>query len=92
MKLSIELLPNPRTRIADALVKDAKEARSIALSNHERANNVVLVSEEVTAMSEQFEWKFKLPSELPWPRVIVRASTAKGSSMATGVLAMAVVK
>jgi len=67
------------------------EARArLMMENHERANRFVLVSQEVTAIGRAFEAKLKVPSKLPWRRLLVRAYAIKRSADGLGMLPLVV--
>jgi hypothetical protein len=59
-------------------------ARAI-LANHERANNPVLLSQEVNVVDGRFDAQVELPKSLPWPRVVVRAVIAESKLNGMGV-------
>jgi len=72
----------------EPLPKDPAKVKAIMLANHERANSVVLATQEIEPRDGRFECSLKLPAELPWPRLVVRAIAADKSEMALGVLTL----
>ncbi len=55
------------------------------MRNHERANRFVVAAVDGTVRDGRFEVKLDLPTELPWPRLNVRAYAATDAAEALGV-------
>jgi hypothetical protein len=72
----------------EPLPKDSVKAREVMMTNHERANAVVLATYEVRPRDQRFECTLKLPAELPWPRLTVRAFAATKTEVAVGALTL----
>ena len=76
----------------EPLPKEPARLREVMRANHERANHVVLDAREVQPRDGRFECTLKLPAELPWPRLTVRAFAATRTDSALGVLTLPVSK
>src|SRR5262249_16780738 len=60
------------------------------LQRHERANDFVLASGATVVRDGRFEAVLKLPAELPWPRLVVRAYAHTERQEGLGVRALPV--
>ena len=65
--------------------KDAIRAREVAMENHDRANTLALAAEDVQARDGRFECMLKLPDELPWRQLTIRAVATSKNDTAMGV-------
>jgi hypothetical protein len=54
-------------------------------ANHDRANNFVLVGATTQADRDRFDLRLKVPSSLPWPRLVLRAYAANTMTEAMSV-------
>lgn len=71
---------------ARLLVADQKtDDRATVRENHRRANNFELDSKTVEPTDGQFRATLRLPNELPWPKVVVRAVAETEADFAQGV-------
>jgi hypothetical protein len=75
-----------------AVPDDPKQAEEVIRANHQRANNLVLVTQSVDAHDGRFRVTLKAPAELPWQKLIVRAVADAGETNARGVLAIPISK
>ena len=68
-----------------------QEARQrLFIANHERANSFVLASTEVKASATEFSGSLEVLGNLPWKRVICRASATQSGQPALGVITVPV--
>jgi hypothetical protein len=58
------------------------------LANHERANRFVLIEQELSVKECRFETQLKLPEQLPWKNLVLRAYAATDSLEALGVISL----
>ena len=65
--------------------KSADTRDRVMMENHQRANNVVLVSKEVQPQGNIFECNVQMPDKLPWKNIIVRAKAATETQAAQGI-------
>ena len=72
------------------LPADPAKVAEVMMANHQRANDVVLDTYEVRASDGRFEFDMRLPAELPWRQLTVRAWASKDSKSAMGVLSLPV--
>jgi hypothetical protein len=70
--------------------KAGPERNRLLLANHERANNFVVASKEITLAGNQFENRIQLPAEIPWPRLILRAFATTQRADGIGILVLPV--
>ena len=92
VKLTVERPIGSKPIDLEVLPTDAEKARKVMMANHERANTAVFATAEVQPRDGRFRWKVKLPANLPWSRVTVRASAVTETQMAIGVLVLPVGK
>ena len=92
VKLNLERPTGSMAIELEPLPKDAAKAGLVMLANHEKANTVVLATAEVQSLDGRFRWSVKLPENLPWSRVTVRATAVTETKMAIGVLVLPVGK
>ena len=85
-------LATPPAIDLEPLPKDAEKARKVMMANHERANTTVFATMEVQPDNGRFSWSVKLPENLPWSRVTVRAIAVTKTQMAIGVQVLPVGK
>ena len=65
---------------------DPVKATELVVANDKRANEVVLMEKDVEAADGRFAVTRTVPAELPWRRLIVRATAATAHDSALGVL------
>jgi Peptidase family C25 len=75
-----------------AVPSDPQQAQAVIRANHERANNLVLDSQTVEANGGQFTATIKIPAEVPWSKLIVRATAESKEQKALGTLSIPVGK
>jgi hypothetical protein len=92
VKLTLERPTGSKANDLEPLPMDTEKARKVMMANHERANTSVLATAEVQPRNGRFRWSVKLPENLPWSRVTVRATSATETQMAIGVLVLPVGK
>jgi hypothetical protein len=68
--------------------KAGPERDRILLANHERANNFVVLSKDVSLSGNAFTEHMQLPAEIPWPRLILRAQATMPGAGGIGVLVL----
>ena len=68
--------------------REARESTFIA--NHQRANSFVLASAEAKASGTGFVGSLEVPANLPWKRLICRASATLSNETALGVITVPV--
>jgi hypothetical protein len=64
----------------------------VILENHQRANNVILFTKEVTPRDKSFECEVELPFQVPWSTVVLRACSSPRTQAAQGLLVVPVRK
>lgn len=68
-----------------------REARQRTfVANHQRANSFVLASADAKAAGADFVGSLEVPANLPWTRLICRASATRSNETALGVIAVPV--
>ncbi len=72
---AVTSLPNDLQALPETPFEGGMKDR-IMLANHEKANRFVLVEVEAAIKGGRFEASLKLPSRLPWLKLIVRAHAA----------------
>ncbi len=58
------------------------------LANHVKANDPVLLVAEASVRDGHFDSKLKLPKDLPWPHVVIRAVASRKDETAVGAVAL----
>ncbi len=58
----------------------------VTMENHQRANNVTILTKEVAPRDRNFECEVELPQEVPWSTVIIRARSITETQAAQGIL------
>lgn len=70
----------------EALPDGPGETRNrIMTKNHQRANTVVLATQEIKSNDVYFECRVDLPGKIPWKNLILRASAATETESALGI-------
>jgi hypothetical protein len=92
--LTLERPLNSAPRDLEKLPPDTppnREARQRAfIANHQRANSFVLASAEAKASGTDFVGSLEVPGNLPWKRLICRASATLSNETALGVITVPV--
>ena len=92
--LTLERPLNSAPRDLEKLPLDTppnREARQRAfIANRQRANSFVLASAEVKASGTEFVGSLEAPGNLPWKRLICRASATLSNETALGVITVPV--
>ncbi len=92
VRLTLERpLASPPTGLV-AVPSDPKQMADAIRANHERANNLVLATQTVDANNGRFTATLKVPEDVPWPKLIVRAVADVNDRSARGVLTIPVSK
>ena len=76
--LPTDLIPLPK--------KSGPDRDRIMMRNHDSANRFMLAEAETTIQNSQFTVELKLPAEMPWTRLNVRAYSATRTAEALGTL------
>ena len=89
VRVVVERPVSSRPNDLEPLPKERGPERDRAMMrNHERANRFAVAAAEATVRDGRFEVKLDLPTELPWPRLNVRAYAATEAAEALGVLTL----
>jgi len=92
VRVALERPVGSQTPGLEPLPDDRAKAGSVMMANHERANSVVLATEEVKPTDGTFRCTLSVPADVPWSRLIVRATAATEKDMVVGVMSVRVMK
>jgi hypothetical protein len=86
----INSLPAGLEKLPAASAENRADRERVAIENCGRANNVVLASVEARLEGNNFVCTVAAPAQLPWAKLIVRASAASQAGAAFGVATLPV--